>query len=51
LKLQNASSSFYEVTTRYVGGWQHGKTARKIVLTTDDPRVPKVEIPYEATVE
>jgi hypothetical protein len=44
------ADNVYEIRLRYVGGWKPGKVTGKIVATTDDPRWPKVEIPYEAVV-
>ena len=42
--------NYYQISFRYLGGWTQGKTTGKITVTTDEPQSPKLEIPYEATV-
>jgi hypothetical protein len=43
-------STYREITVRYLGGLPKGETNGKIIVTTDDPIVPKIEIRYFATV-
>jgi len=44
-------NSFYGISVHYLGGWKKGKVPGKIVVRIDDPAVPKLEVPYEATVD
>ena len=46
-----AGSAFYQLDCRYLGGLKPGKTTGKIVVTTDDPATPRLEIPFEAVVD
>jgi hypothetical protein len=39
-----------EIAVRYQGGWSPGAKTGKIMITTDDPISPKIEVPYQATV-
>lgn len=50
-ELRPGDGTFYEIAVRYLGGLAKGKHAGKIFVTTDDPASPRIEIPYEATVE
>lgn len=43
-------NTFQQIEVRYIGGWPKGKTTGKIIVQTTDPLVPRVEIPYRATV-
>ena len=43
-------NSYHEVPLRYLGGWPKGKRAGKLVVTTDDPRAPRLEVPYEVSI-
>jgi hypothetical protein len=45
------NSNYFEYTVRYVGGWPKGKRAGKLVVTTDNPLAPKLEVPYEASID
>jgi uncharacterized protein DUF1573 len=47
----NSGSTFIQINLQYKGGWSRGKHTGKITVTTDDPLFPKLELPYEATVE
>jgi hypothetical protein len=42
---------YYEIAVRYVGGWNTGQAAGKILIVTDDPQSSTLEIPYQAIVD
>jgi hypothetical protein len=45
------ASNYYEIAVSYRGGLPKGAIRGMIVITTDDPQAPKLEVPYQATVE
>jgi hypothetical protein len=45
------TAPYHEVTLRYLGGLPPGATRGRLVITTDDPDSPRLEIPYEVVVE
>ena len=47
----STESNFCTITLRYLGGWEKGARSGKIVVVTNDPISPRVEVPYVATVE
>jgi hypothetical protein len=48
--LPDATSSYCELEVAYLGGWTKQQVEGKIVLLTDDPRRPRIEVPYTAEV-
>lgn len=41
----------YRVTITYAGGWEPGYVAKTLVVTTDDPRQPVLQIPVQAMIQ
>jgi hypothetical protein len=46
-----AAANYHEIAVRYVGGWPKGDVTGKLVVTTDDPQSPTIEVPFQARVE
>jgi hypothetical protein len=45
-----ATPRYCELEVAYVGGWKEQRIAGKIVIRTDDPHRPRIEVPYAAEV-
>lgn len=43
-------ATYREISIRYLGGLPKGQISGKITVTTDDPSLPKIEIPYQANI-
>jgi Protein of unknown function (DUF1573) len=46
----DATPRYCELEVSYVGGWKEQRVAGKIVIRTDDPHRPQIEVPYAAEV-
>jgi hypothetical protein len=46
----SSDGSYTDVRVVYHGGWKPGPVAGKIIVRTDDPARPTIEIPYEGVV-
>jgi hypothetical protein len=46
----DATPRYCELEVAYVGGWTQQRIAGTIVIRTDDPRRPRIEVPYSAEV-
>lgn len=46
----DATARYCELEVAYVGGWKEQRIAGKIVIRTNDPHRPRIDVPYAAEV-
>jgi hypothetical protein len=50
VRYERTTMSAWEVTLKYTRGWRPGRMTGRIWVTTDNPKHPRVEIPFQAEV-